>query len=173
MKSIGWAWHQVSAMIPATRSASTRALSDALHSLSTIVPPVGRAMFEAFCQPDAPRLYCVRLVPTATRDPCGSAENRQPALVQHANAWALPSHAPTGEAPTNQHCPGVGVAGGVLTSAASATGNRSASTLVSASLCVISFCACPAASNGSFKRSLVNASAIINPYSIAKLLCCH
>ena len=154
------ALHQVSTMIPVTRSTCTRAVTAALHSLSIVVPPVGRAMLVALCQPVAPRFHSVRLLPTATRDPCGSVANRHPALVHSASACAFPVHSPVGAAPTNQHCPGAGAAGGAFCSTDSATGNSSASIKVNASLWVISFCACPATSNGKAKRAVVNESGI-------------
>src|SRR3546814_5896704 len=59
-------------------------------------------------------------------------------------AIALPSpvQAPVAAASTIQHCPTAGLAGGVASGPASIAAWTSASSKVSASLCVTSFCAC-------------------------------
>src|SRR3546814_20693071 len=92
--------------------------------------------------------------------PAKGAAKRHPPAVQRAIVPAASDHSAVGAAPTSQHCPTAGAKGGLFCGPASTTGWTSASSRVSASLCVTSFCACAAASRGSWKRAVVGRSVI-------------
>lgn len=128
----------------------------ARHSLSITLPPLAGKTTGADCQPIGILCQLAPVPVIRTRAPIGNSTNRHPAALHVASRWACPLHWPVGAAPTSQHCPVAGERGGAFCGAASVSGAIRLSIISSASLCVTSFCACPAAMSGRPSRALVS-----------------
>lgn len=168
---------QFPASIPCVRDAAIRSVTTARTSRSTTVPPAALAKLasgaESTTRPSikGPCAGQAMLQPlsqiarfcsshTHTARPAKGATNCQPDPSAIASLPSASAHAPPADGAMIQPVPRAGSTGGTSSPLDSATGCIIRSMAQIASLCVISFCACPAASSG--RRCLV-VSCIRNP----------